>query len=659
MAQKIKVRTKLMTSFMLLVAFTVLVGFMGMRGISQINYQNEISALANRCLVDAQDAQAGSLRYIIYHDKSYMDSATEEAENVLLQAQTAEDMMLSEENKAHTKELIAAMKAYEELNQEYLATQTMIDQIAAERVVAGNDVLDRVKELIKIEEEIVYDNEKSSMVPSLYVKRLTQLQEIRNATNRFMMNAYKYRVSNDSSEKVKLAEAWDMEIAAVQGLIELSLEEFQDERMLTSLRDSLKSVNLYQDNVMKYREMEVTLAEVQTQQREEAATVMTNAREVRDGVIEVIQKVTTQNTTLAIILAFVSAVIGIFVAIILTKSITSQLGGEPYEIVDITSRIAEGDLNIDFPDRKLTGVYSSMKDMTGKLTSIVNDIVSAANQVTSGSEQISSSAQQISSGTSEQASNMEEVSASVEELNSNIQQNTDNSQQSNTMAKQVSEDSQEGSEAVADTVNAMKNIAEKISVIQDIARSTNMLALNAAIEAARAGDAGKGFAVVASEVRKLAENSGAAAKDITEITQNSVHRAIAAQEKIEQIVPAMRKTADLVEEITMASQEQNKGAEQINQAVVQLDTVVQQNASASEELASMSEELLSQATSMKETISFFKVDGGNQEIKYLPDVSSDSHSDKKLSRETAQIASFGSQNRSSEHSRMIRNFEEF
>ena len=325
--------------------------------------------------------------------------------------------------------------------------------------------------------------------------------------------------------------------------------------------------------------------------------------------------------------AIFASILSIILSLIVTRSITRQLGGEPEEIADVALKIAEGDLNIEFPRKKLVGVYLSMQGMTEKLTRIVQEIILAANEVAKGSEQISSSAQSISSGTSEQASNMEEVSSSIEELNSNIQQNTDNAQQSNVMAKKVTVDSREGGEAVAETVNAMKNIAEKISVIEDIARSTNMLALNAAIEAARAGDAGKGFAVVASEVRKLAENSGEAAKDITEIAQNSVHRAVVAQEKIDEIVPAMGKTAELIEEITMASQEQNRGAEQINQAVVQLDSVVQQNASSSEELASMSEELLAQATQMKQTIGFFKVNGNySQVVRQLPDVTAGTRS---------------------------------
>ena len=622
MAQQVKVRTKLMASFILLVLFTVFVGYMGKRGIDQINYQNEISALANRSLVDSQDAQAGSLRYIIYQDESYMQLATKEGENVISQAQAAEELMLSEENKKNTRGLIEAMKAYEELDQEYLSTQQKINAVGKNRSAAAGRVLDNVKQMILYAEEMAENSTVSGRVPISQIRRITALQEIRNATNRFRINAQKYQLAKDEEERESYFESWEKEISNVENLIRASMNNFSDRQMLSYLEDSLGAIEQYKSDVESFASLEAREVEIQNSLKEESTTVMNSAREIRDGVNAEIENVTRRNTVLSIILSLVSAVIGIFIAIILTKSITFQLGGEPFEIVDVTSKIAEGDLDIDFPDRKLTGVYSSMKDMTLKLTGIVNDIISAADQVTDGSEQISSSAQEISAGTSEQASNMEEVSASIEELNSNIQQNSDNSQQSNAMAKQVTADSQEGSVAVAETVSAMKEIAEKISVIQDIARSTNMLALNAAIEAARAGEAGKGFAVVASEVRKLAENSGAAAKDITEITQNSVHRAVAAQDKIEQIVPTMKKTAELVEEITMASQEQNKGAEQINQAVVQLDTVVQQNASASEELASMSEELLSQATSMKDTISFFRVrGGGKQTIQYLPESS--------------------------------------
>ncbi|WP_171832080.1 methyl-accepting chemotaxis protein [Oceanispirochaeta sp. M1] len=621
-----KVRTKLLGSFILLILFTIIIGYMGIRGIKQINYQNEISALANRCLVDAQDAQTASLRYIIDKDESYMVTASEESSNVISQALEAENLMLSEENKKLTQDLIAAMKSYESHNVDFLTKQKQINEAGVRRADAAFKILEYIKLIINYEETRLFENNRSGTITVVDAKRLIGLQEIRNATNRFRINAYRYQRSITQDDKDLYSSGWDKEIEIVRTLLTQAQSIFNDITMLQYLDDSLKLIDEYQKDVFFYRDLQAEQILIQKSQREEATLVMSDAREVRDGVSEVIKKVTTQDTTLAIILSIISAAIGIFIAVILTRSITFQLGGEPHEIVDVCTRISEGDLTMDFPERKLTGVYQTMKDMTDHLTVIVTDIVSAADQVASGSEQVSLSSQEISSGTNKQASNMEEVSASIEELNSNIQQNMDNAQQSNIMAKQVSAESQEGSDAVAETVTAMKNIAEKIFVIEDIARSTNMLALNAAIEAARAGEAGRGFAVVASEVRKLAESSGTAAKEITEISNNSVHRAIAAQKKIQEIVPSMQKTADLVEEISMSSKEQNQGAGQINGAIVQLDTVIQQNASASEELASMSEELLSQATSMKSTIGFFKLKGMKSEthkkqnvIEYLPE----------------------------------------
>ncbi|QEN08322.1 methyl-accepting chemotaxis protein [Oceanispirochaeta crateris] len=643
MVQKLKVRTKLMTSFALLVVFTIIVGMMGIRGISQINYQNVISELVNLCLTDAQDAQAATLRYTLYGDNSYMTEAFEKTNCVLENAEHAKELMLSDENKSHVQDLIQGMTEYNNLNLEFSHIQGQINGIAKQRAKAAVLVFENIKELIQMELEVLTENSRSGLVSAIYVDRLMQLEEIQDATNQFRVSGYEYLAAQNDDERPILSKHWNDDILTAENLLISSLDDFNDEQVSKSLNLILNQVKVYKSTVLQYQNLEADRAVIQTQLREKAAVIMDSGRSVTKVVNDIIRHVSSQNKLLAILLSIVSAIIGIIIAFVLTKSITTQLGGEPYEIVDITSRIAKGDLKIDFPEKKLTGVYSAMQEMTAQITTIVNDIVSASNQVTSGSEQISSSAQEISSGTSEQASNMEEVSASVEQLNSNIQQNTENAQQSNVMAKKVAEDSQEGSEAVADTVSAMKDIAEKISVIQDIARSTNMLALNAAIEAARAGEAGRGFAVVASEVRKLAESSGAAAKDITEITQSSVHRAIAAQEKIEQIVPSMRKTAELVEEITMASQEQNKGAEQINSAIIQLDSVIQQNATASEELASMSEELLSQASTMKDTIGFFKVKNSDMaQVKYLQHESEPlkkAGSEQKIQRDSIEIKS--------------------
>jgi methyl-accepting chemotaxis protein len=224
---------------------------------------------------------------------------------------------------------------------------------------------------------------------------------------------------------------------------------------------------------------------------------------------------------------------------------------------------------------------------------------------------MSSGAEQLSQGATEQAASLEEVSSSMEQMAANIGQNSENAQQTEKIVLKAAEDAKESGKAVVATAGAMKEIAGKIFIIEEIARQTNLLALNAAIEAARAGEHGKGFAVVASEVRKLAERSQTAVAEINTLSAASVQISEKAGEMLGRIVPDIQKTADLVQEITAASNEQSSGAGQINKAIQQLDLVIQQNASASEEMAATSEELLSQAEQLQSTIAFFSIDGAS------------------------------------------------
>jgi len=300
----------------------------------------------------------------------------------------------------------------------------------------------------------------------------------------------------------------------------------------------------------------------------------------------------------------VGVLIGIVIAIFLTKGIT----GPVQQGVEFARKLAQGDLTakLDVDQKDEVGILAqALRDMVAKLREIVGEVQSASDNVASGSEELSASAEQLSQGATEQAASVEEVSSSMEEMGSNIRQNADNATQTEKIALKAAQDAEAGGKAVVQAVGAMKNIAEKISIVEEIARQTNLLALNAAIEAARAGEHGKGFAVVAAEVRKLAERSGTAAAEISELSSSTVTVADQAGQMLVKLVPDIQRTAELVQEISAASNEQNAGAEQINKALQQLDQVIQQNASASEEMASTSEELSSQAEQLQSSIAFF------------------------------------------------------
>jgi methyl-accepting chemotaxis protein len=312
--------------------------------------------------------------------------------------------------------------------------------------------------------------------------------------------------------------------------------------------------------------------------------------------------------TSIIVANIVAILIGLLVAYLVARVITRQLGTEPGVIASVAERISSGDLTISFNDTTHhIGVYADIKRMCERLREIVAEVQGASENVASGSEEMSATAEQLSQGSTEQASSVEEVSSSMEQMASNIRQNADNAGQTEKIALKAAQDADASGKAVVQAVDAMKNIAEKISIVEEIARQTNLLALNAAIEAARAGEHGKGFAVVAAEVRKLAERSGTAAAEISELSSSTVSVADQAGQMLVKLVPDIQRTAELVQEISAASNEQNAGAEQINKALQQLDQVIQQNASASEEMASTSEELSSQAEQLQSTISFFRL----------------------------------------------------
>lgn len=321
-----------------------------------------------------------------------------------------------------------------------------------------------------------------------------------------------------------------------------------------------------------------------------------------------------QALTVLISVLVMSATICLVIAFWLVSSIARGLASA----IALSSSVSEGNLIETAAlkgDDELTDLTRSLNTMVERLRSTVGEVVNAVQNVASGSEQMASTSEQLSRGATEQASSTEEASSAMEQMAANIKQSAQNALDTEKIARKSAADARESGVAVAKAVEAMQTIAEKIMVVQEIARQTDLLALNAAVEAARAGEHGRGFAVVASEVRKLAERSQSAAGEISTLSANTVRAAHAAGDMLQGLVPDIERTASLVMEISNASQETATGAAQVNLAIQQLDTVTQENTAASEQLSSTAEELASQAEQLQSAIAFFKVEGGGQAVR--------------------------------------------
>jgi methyl-accepting chemotaxis protein len=470
----------------------------------------------------------------------------------------------------------------------------------------------------------VYELRKAdARTTELYQNKTIAIQQISDVYAKFQLIRAKTRdiILADNAEEMAPAiaavNANTDSIAAELDLFQKHLQTRHDSDLYASLQTARVDFRNALDRVIAYAK-ENRDDEAKAANKAGAQTVVAYDKAI-DGLLEAsvasgkqMAEAThadaTSATTMLIMIALFGFLAALGLGLLITRLITRQIGGEPSYAADVVKRVADGDLTVDvqISQGDASSLLFSMREMCVRLLDTMKGIRESADSLASASEEISASSQSLSQTATEQAANVEQTSASVEEITSTVAQNAQNAKVTNDIAAQSAGNAGKGGDAVKETVTAMKRIAEKIGIIDDIAYQTNLLALNAAIEAARAGEHGKGFAVVAAEVRKLAERSQLAAREIGEVATSSVGLAENAGKLLDELVPSIKKTADLVQEISAASKEQNTGLEQINASVTQLSQATQSTASSSEELSATSEEMSSQALKLQEAISFFK-----------------------------------------------------
>ena len=408
-----------------------------------------------------------------------------------------------------------------------------------------------------------------------------QRQKIREVLAEFE----KYQLSPEDRQAVKSMiedlDAYESGYTKVLNLIE--------QGKLRTPQEANQTITQYKDSIHRL---------------EAAASDLTNRHS--EVLVPLVEQIAKTTTTTILIFSITAIFVSIIITLVISRGITKPL----QDVVSVVETISSGDLTkavtVDRND-EIGRLFAAMARMTGKLNEMIGEVRMGAGSVSTAATQVASSASSVSQGTSEQAAAVEQVTSSMEEMNASITQNAENSRKMEQMARKGAQDATQSGQAVLEAVSAMKSIAEKIAVIEEIAYQTNMLALNAAIEAARAGEHGRGFAVVAGEVRNLAERCRTAAQEIGGLAASNVQIAERSGGLLNELVPAIQKTADLVQEVAATSGEQAAGVSQINRAIGQVGLVTQRNAAGAEELSSTAEELASQAEALQDMISFFRV----------------------------------------------------
>lgn len=606
MLKNLKIGMKLLIGFGIVLLLTLMVGLAGYTGMNKVlgsvEYSEDMWTVGEFML----NARQQEKNYMLRKDQASIDEMSNVIQGLKTRAEESSKRMNDPKITEAINSIVDNAGEYGAVFDKYVLVENEKTEDENRMGVALTNVFkeaeNTVKEQLEQFQTLVASSTKDAHALEDKVTKIARSYNIMLNLAKARTMVWQFKSSGDQKYTEELRKL----VRSARETAEVLKASFVNKVNIDSAQSLIEAINNYDDNISLY--IERTAEQVRLEQE-----LVTNARETQEFTNSA--NAESSNMMLAdfrsalvmiLVMSAAALIFGIAAGVVIARGITIPINMG----VAFAREVANGNLDadMDLEQKDEVGMLAAaMKDMINKLRIIVLEVKAASLNVSSGSGQLSSAAQEMSQGATEQAAAAEEASSSMEEMTSNINQNADNALQTEKIARKAADDAKEGGHAVDQTVKAMKDIAGKISIIEEIARQTNLLALNAAIEAARAGEHGKGFAVVASEVRKLAERSQEAAKEISDLSTTSVEIAEKAGSLLQQILPDIQKTAELVQEITASSSEQRTGAEQINSAIQQLDQVIQQNAGASEEMASTAEELAGQADSLEQTMQFFKM----------------------------------------------------
>jgi methyl-accepting chemotaxis protein len=570
---------------------------------------NNISNTTQKALYAQKGFSKSYEQSFIEEEKKHIDSLKIYIEEAKQMANTFSDLTelttVIESTEKAINDFTSSITETEQIGQKIVQNHERLQQLRIEIITEGNNYIASQRDLINY-------SLRTGVNPNVlrdYFHKIEIMQSSLLKTNEALFYILKAKSEGNIQSLASASENLNQIDEQITGLQKIT-RRVADNDKLSLIKNSVTgSISALYENTALYNK----LIDVNKVESDASTTIISAYNSLTDQSIS--NTKTSANQTVTIVDASSKAVvigliITIIVSLIFANFITRSVTKSIKKGVAFAKQVASGDLeaNIDLNQKDEIGQFAvALQEMVEKLRNIIHEVLESANSITEASLSINSNAQMMSQGANEQASAAQQVSSSMEEMVANIHQNTENSKQTEKISINAATGVKKGADTTLVAVDSMRKIAEKISIINDIAFQTNILALNAAVEAARAGEHGRGFAVVAAEVRKLAERSKVAAEQIDQLSKSGVSVSESAGQQLQAIVPEIENTAKLIQEITSASLEQNAGAEQINHAIQQLNMVTQQNAAASESMATSAEQLSEQASKLKEVIAFFKI----------------------------------------------------